>query len=253
MAIEKRPIDQIMTEMRAYYDSGITQDVDWRIEQLKKLRKSMKKHQLELLDSMWKDYHKNAFDTWGYELAGTFAEIDDTIKHLKKWAAPKKSDSALFNMPSYTVNYRDPYGVTLVTNAWNFPIFCGVSPLIGAIAGGNCCVFKPASATSISILILADLVKDAIFQTGKAQHVDVHDRMPRMHPHDIALHLHRELIRHDDKEHRLRRREALPDHLLKEQRALPCPGGAEAESKPVAHATPDCRRSARMRISDGRV
>lgn len=142
MAIEKRPIDQIMTDMRAYYDSGITQDLDWRIEQLKKLRASIKKHQLELLSCMWEDYHKNAFDTFGYELAGTYAEIDDTIKHLKKWAAPKKSDSALFNMPSYTVNYRDPYGVVLVTNAWNFPIFCGVTPVIGAIAGGNCCVFK---------------------------------------------------------------------------------------------------------------
>ena len=161
MAIEKRPIDQIMTEMRAYYDSGITQDVDWRIEQLKKLRKSMKKHQLELLDCMWKDYHKNAFDTWGYELAGTFAEIDDTIKHLKEWAAPKKGASALFNMPSYTVNYRDPYGVTLVTNAWNFPIFCGVAPLIGAIAGGNCCVFKTSRYVSNTSAWIEKVIAEA--------------------------------------------------------------------------------------------
>ena len=142
MAIEKRPIDQIMTEMRAYYNSGITQDVDWRVEQLKKLRKSMKKHEMELVDAMWKDYHKSAFDTWLLELAGTYAELDDTIHHLKKWAEPKKSVNALANIPSYNVNYRDPFGVVLVTNAWNFPIFCGVAPLIGAIAGGNCCVFK---------------------------------------------------------------------------------------------------------------
>ncbi len=142
MAIEKRPINEIMEGMRAYYDSGITQDVDWRIEQLKKLRKAMKDDQKGLMDAMWEDYHKNAFDAWAYELAGTFAEIDDTIKYLKKWAAPKKSGSALFNVPSYTMNYRDPFGVVLVTNAWNFPVFCGIAPLIGAIAGGNCCVFK---------------------------------------------------------------------------------------------------------------
>ena len=142
MAIEKRPIDQIMKEMRAYYNSGITQDVDWRIEQLKKLRKSMKKHQMELVTAMWADYHKSPFDTWALELAGTYAELDDTIRHLKDWAKPKKSMSALINIPSHNVNYRDPYGVVLVTNAWNFPIFCGISPLIGAIAGGNCTVFK---------------------------------------------------------------------------------------------------------------
>ncbi len=142
MAIEKRPIAEIMEGMRAYYNSGITQDVDWRIEQLKKLRKVMKDHQQELLDAMWEDYHKNAFDTWGYELAGTFAEIDDTVRHLKEWAEPKRNGAALFNVPAHSMNYRDPYGVVLVTNAWNFPIFCGVAPLIGAIAGGNCCVFK---------------------------------------------------------------------------------------------------------------
>lgn len=142
MAIEKRSIDEIMAGMREYYESGITQDIDWRIMQLRKLRDAVKQNELELLDAMKEDYHKNAFDTWGYELAGFYAEIDDTIRHLRRWAAPKKSPSALFNIPSYTVNYRDPYGVVLVTNAWNFPVFCGLVPLLGAIAGGNCCVFK---------------------------------------------------------------------------------------------------------------
>lgn len=142
MAIEKRPIDEIMTGMRDYYNSGITQNVDWRIDQLKKLRASMKKHQLELLAAMWKDYHKSNFDTFLLELAGTYAELDDTIHHLKRWAAPKRHASALVNVPSHTMNYRDPFGVVLITNAWNFPIFCGIAPLIGAIAGGNCCVFK---------------------------------------------------------------------------------------------------------------
>ena len=54
----------------------------------------------------------------------------------------------------------DGLGVVGQIIPWNFPLSSGSWKLAPALAAGNCCVFKPASATSISILILADLIKD---------------------------------------------------------------------------------------------
>lgn len=42
-------------------------------------------------------------------------------------------------------NFRyEPYGVCLVSAAWNYPIRVLLQPVVGAIAAGNCVVIKPS-------------------------------------------------------------------------------------------------------------
>ena len=64
-------------------------------------------------------------------------------------------------------------------------------------------------------VLASHFAKDPVRQTFKAQHVDIHDPVPGMHPHQILLGLHSKLFRHNDQELLLRILHGPPDHLFK--------------------------------------
>ncbi|XP_015919631.1 aldehyde dehydrogenase family 3 member A2-like isoform X2 [Parasteatoda tepidariorum] len=51
-----------------------------------------------------------------------------------------------------------PYGVVLVIGAWNYPFLLISSPLLGAIAAGNCVIIKPSEKAPATCKILSDLI-----------------------------------------------------------------------------------------------
>ena len=57
---------------------------------------------------------------------------------------------------------REPIGVVGQIVPWNFPLLMGAWKLAPVIAAGDCTVFKPSSATSLSILRLAELIGDLL-------------------------------------------------------------------------------------------
>ena len=54
----------------------------------------------------------------------------------------------------------EPKGVVLIITPWNFPFNLTISPLISAIAAGNCSVIKPSELTPHSSKVIADMVND---------------------------------------------------------------------------------------------
>jgi aldehyde dehydrogenase len=57
---------------------------------------------------------------------------------------------------------KRPLGVVGQIIPWNFPLLMAAWKLAPALAGGNAIVLKPAETTPISIMVLADLLKDII-------------------------------------------------------------------------------------------
>ena len=55
--------------------------------------------------------------------------------------------------------HYEPYGVCLIIGAWNYPFLLTISPLIGAIAAGNCAIIKPSELAPKSAAALASMVK----------------------------------------------------------------------------------------------
>jgi aldehyde dehydrogenase (NAD+) len=55
---------------------------------------------------------------------------------------------------------KEPYGVTLVISAWNYPLQLAVVPVIGALAAGNCVILKPSEHASATSALLAHIVRD---------------------------------------------------------------------------------------------
>lgn len=56
----------------------------------------------------------------------------------------------------------EPLGVVGQIVPWNFPLMIGSWKLAPALAAGNCVVLKPSSSTSVSTLVLAELLQDVL-------------------------------------------------------------------------------------------
>jgi betaine-aldehyde dehydrogenase len=69
--------------------------------------------------------------------------------------------------PGYTSMYRrDPVGVVGQIAPWNYPLMMGVWKIGPALAAGCTTVFKPASITPLTSLMLAELTKEAGIPDG---------------------------------------------------------------------------------------
>jgi acyl-CoA reductase-like NAD-dependent aldehyde dehydrogenase len=67
----------------------------------------------------------------------------------------------------WQAGYRfDPLGVLAVITPWNYPVGVPMAGLVPALAAGNTVVFKPASATILTGLLLGDMARRAGFPEG---------------------------------------------------------------------------------------
>jgi 1-pyrroline-5-carboxylate dehydrogenase len=61
----------------------------------------------------------------------------------------------------HTRSVLRPFGVFAVISPFNFPMALAMGPAAGAMMGGNTVVLKPATAASLSGLLLAEAIRDA--------------------------------------------------------------------------------------------
>ncbi len=145
-------------KMRGYYDGGITKKHVFRKEQLVKLRDAVKKYERQFHEALYADLKKSPEECWVTETGFLISEINATIKGLKQWMQPEMVGTNLLNFPSSSYVLKEPLGVVLIIGPWNYPLQLLFTPLVGAIAAGNCVVLKasefaPATATVMKKLI----------------------------------------------------------------------------------------------------
>jgi acyl-CoA reductase-like NAD-dependent aldehyde dehydrogenase len=149
-------ISEIIRQQRLFFATGKTKDVSFRLEQLKVLRKTVLDNQAAILQALKADLNKPTFEAYATEI-GVLKEIDYTIKHLKSWTKPKKVASTPEQFPSEAVIYPEPLGVVLIIAPWNYPFQLTLSPLVGAIAAGNCAILKPSELAPHTSRAIADI------------------------------------------------------------------------------------------------
>jgi aldehyde dehydrogenase (NAD+) len=147
-----------LTATRNYFNSGVTRSYDFRITQLKKFKQSLLAHEKEINDALYADLKKSAEETYATELGLLLAEMNGTIKNLRKWMRPQSAGTDLVNLPSSSKIYRDPLGVVLIISPWNYPLQLLLIPLVGAIAGGNCAVVKPSELAPATAAIIEKII-----------------------------------------------------------------------------------------------
>ncbi len=102
---------------------------------------------------MMADNRRPPFETYMSELVLTLQEINIAIKNLRRWAKPLKTSTRWLVWPSRSYIVSEPYGVALIVGSWNYPFLLILSPLVGAIAAGNCCIMQSSNNTSAAGII----------------------------------------------------------------------------------------------------
>jgi aldehyde dehydrogenase (NAD+) len=145
--------------MRRHFQSGATRSYDVRRKHLLLLRESLLRHEQAIAEALYADLKKSREEAYGTETGLVLAELNNSLRHLRKWMRPRRAGTNLVNLPSSSRVYRDPLGVVLIIAPWNYPLQLALVPLVGAIAGGNCVVVKPSEhAPATSALIEKMLV-----------------------------------------------------------------------------------------------
>ncbi len=127
-------------------------------KKLKLLKKAIESHEEEIYDALQRDFGKPKFETYVSEIGMVLEEIGLMIKELPKWADSEKVDTPITIHPGSSHIYRVPYGVTLVIGAWNYPFNLTLTPVVGAIAAGNCVIMKPSELSPNTSAIIAKII-----------------------------------------------------------------------------------------------
>lgn len=88
------------------------------------------------------------------------AEINLALRSLPHWMQQEKVRTNFVNFPSTSFILREPLGVVLIISPWNYPLQLLFTPLIGAIAAGNCIVLKPSEQTPATARVMGDIIQE---------------------------------------------------------------------------------------------
>ena len=144
-------------------------NIDYRKETLTKLLNNVIIHESEIVQALYDDFKKPAFEAVLTETSYVISELKDTIKNIERWAKPKKVFPSILNFPSTDYLYKEPYGKVLIIAPWNYPYQLALCPLVSAVAAGNQVVLKPSELTPKTSAIIAKIIAS----TFNVNHVEV--------------------------------------------------------------------------------
>jgi aldehyde dehydrogenase (NAD+) len=150
--------------LQQYFATGKTKSIAWRIEQLEQVKKMASEQEQAIMQALKKDLSKCTSESWISEIGFVISDVEHTIKKLRKWAKPRKVSTPLLAQPGKSYQMPEPLGTVLIIGAWNYPFQLVVSPMVAAIAAGNCVVLKPSELASETSKILAEIVPNYLDQ-----------------------------------------------------------------------------------------
>ncbi len=147
-----------LQSMRQFYSSGQTKPYRFRKLQLQKFKSAIQLHEKQLHDALYADLKKSPEESWVTETGFLISEINSALKNLHQWMLVEKTKTNLVNLPSSSYIMREPMGVVLVIGPWNYPLQLLFTPLVGAIAAGNCAVVKPSEFAPATAAVMKKII-----------------------------------------------------------------------------------------------
>ena len=147
--------------IKKFFNSNTTKSYSYRVAMLDKLSSVVKQYESEIIDALSDDLGKSETEAYITEIAAIKSEIKYYKNNLKKFMKPESvsTNKTIFPAKSYII--REPKGVVLIISPWNYPFFLSLSPLVLAIATGNCAVIKPSEITEKSTLLIEKMINES--------------------------------------------------------------------------------------------
>ena len=153
-------IQELVRAQRAYFLSGATRPYAFRMEQLKKLQRALQTNEKLLEQAMYQDFRKAPMEVYMCETGMVLEEVRFHLKHLKGWMRERAVPTPLAQFHAKSFVSPEPYGVALIISPWNYPVQLCLSPLVGAISGGNCAIVKPSAYAPATSAAIAKLIAE---------------------------------------------------------------------------------------------
>lgn len=150
----------LLARQRAHFQTGATLPLAFRRAQLKRLLDALTAQESELLDALHADLRKPAYEGYSTEIALVRGELRHALRELSSWMKPRSRSAPWLAWPSKGFIRPEPRGVALIIGPWNYPLQLLLSPLVGAIAAGNCVILKPSELAPHTSQAMARMLRD---------------------------------------------------------------------------------------------
>lgn len=154
----QREIADLAQKQRRFFATGQTLNVEFRIAQLKRLRRGVKENETALLQALEADLGKSGYEGYMCEVGLLLSEISYLMRDLRSFAQAKRVRTPLSQFPSRGRRQPMPYGNTLIISPWNYPLLLTLEPLADAIAAGNTAIVKPSAYSPAASAAIARLL-----------------------------------------------------------------------------------------------
>lgn len=131
-----------------------------RINKLKTLKTAIEKNESDIYDALQSDLRKSHFEAAVTEVIFIYGEIDFAINNLGKWMKPTRVGKSMSSLMAKNRIYYEPKGSCLIISPWNYPFQLMMSPLLSAIAAGNCAMLKPSELSPATSLVISKIIKE---------------------------------------------------------------------------------------------
>jgi aldehyde dehydrogenase (NAD+) len=160
--MNREEITGIVKKQRAFFRTGVTHDVSFRIAKLRALKEAIEFFEKEIEEALHEDLGRTPTEAYLCDILPTVVEINESISCLKKWARPEKHFSGIMCFPSLVTRvYKVPYGTTLIISPFNFPVLLSLGVLNAAISAGNTAVIKVSSKAPACASVIEKVVQRA--------------------------------------------------------------------------------------------
>lgn len=155
--------------------SVVTQSsVKERKTKLKKLLKLVYERRTEIEEAIFADFGKPPQEVQLTEIYVLVNEIKNSLRKLKMWMKPVRVSAPLPFLGSSNKIMYEPKGVSLIISPWNYPFQLALSPVVAAVAAGNCAIIKPSEKSPNTSKLIKKIIKElfnenevAVIEGGK--------------------------------------------------------------------------------------
>ena len=163
-------VDRLQEPMRATHESGVNLTYEWRIQQLKTMRRMLVENRKVFQQALQADLGRDPIEAYVGEILQVEKEVDYFLKNLQHLMRPTQVPSPAVMIPGFTYLERRPLsspGVCIIGSC-NFPFQLSLRPAVGSLAGGNPTVVKPSELTENTCNALKQLIPQ-YFEPGALQ------------------------------------------------------------------------------------
>jgi aldehyde dehydrogenase (NAD+) len=153
-------IKELMNKQKEYFQKGKQLNINFRKENLIKLKKIIKDNEQDITNALKKDLNKSEFESYLSEISMVYEEINIHLKNIEKWSKRRRVKSSFMLFPSKNYIEKEPYGTVLIIGPFNYPFQLAILPLIGAIAAGNTVIIKPSENTVYTARLVEKIINE---------------------------------------------------------------------------------------------